>query len=391
MKFKILSAALLVVTSIAAAGEEHYCDARNGHDDELLRKLYYYALLAESAKNGELSPWRCEADDEETRAPMLYRSDASDDTTWSSVDPQRLLVCGEPPCISEVTTNDVRDNDDQWENIKEYFLLQGRYVGVYEPSSDGPASSRRPAYFVCDDSISDVFIFISLAKLQAPDDDGDLRRWIVRPLVWLVDNALIDEAVQTVTLQLNSELSADGEFPETVTAIRGTDPSLLSQWSGSSRDLSPLTKSCVFDLMARVLGEVVAIEAHKYAITGHSLGGAVAQYIAQYLSSGGVTPEIRFFSFNAVGIDVEAAGSPSKKILHSFYIDGDPASAIGSLFGRSQGGRTIKYIPPESANDEEFWNSAGPLDRHALTTVQHAICECMNRRGELNVWSRLLR
>ena len=382
MRFTTLAAALLMVASTALASELHSCGARNGHDDELLRKLYYYALLAESAKDGELSPWRCKAGDGTTRAPRLNRSeDAQNDTTWSSVDPQSLPVCGDPPCIRRITTSDIRNDDNQWRNIVGYFLRQGQHVRVYEPYVGGPA------YFVCDDSISDVLIFIYLAELQAPVDDGDLRPRIVRPLVWIVDNALIDEAVQTVTLQKNNDWSVDGEYPETVTAIRGTDPSLLSQWSASSRDLSPFRKSCVFDLMTRVMGEVVAKNAQKYAITGHSLGGAVAQHIAQSLSKGDETPNARFFSFNAVGIDVDADGNPHPDILHSFYVDGDVVSVIGILFGRSQGGLIVKYSPPESENEDEFWHREGPFDRHELRTVQHALCECMNLRGTLNIGS----
>ena len=374
MKTWIPGIVLLLLASSSVSAVEHMCTGRNGHDDELLRKLYYYALLAESAQNGEILPWSCTpTDGQPSRAPKIYRTNSTDDE-WNSSADQPLPLCGQPPCVRQPTTNDLEERLEEWNEIVSAYRAQGWQIAVYEPPDGGPA------YFVCDTRQLDVMLFISLAELQAPVDDGDLRPRIVRPIIWYVENRFVDEALQTVTLRKHNSLS-DETFPEQVTAIRGTDPTRLSHWRANANDL--VGTSCVFSLMASVMSYLVADNYWHYAITGHSLGGAVAQYIAQHYHSPGTNVPFRSFAFNAVGLDTNPAGELGTEILHSFSIQGDPVSALGQSLGRTQGGRVVQYVPP--ADDTDFWNHTTALTKHALRSVQRALCDCMNGRGSLNV------
>ena len=202
MTLRNLAAALFIMAATAALADKQSCQSRDGHDDELLRKLYYYALLAESAKNGELLPWSCESNASSRRPPTLFGSD-TDNTDWDRAAADVLSECGTPPCIQRLTTPELKDSIGRWAEIVETFGRQGWHVGVYEPSNGGPA------YFVCDKRKLDVMVFIALAELQVPIDDGDLRPRIVRPIVWTVENLVIDEALQAVTLMRNNDLSND--------------------------------------------------------------------------------------------------------------------------------------------------------------------------------------
>ena len=377
MFFRTVAAVLFMVTGVAAAAE-HGCRDRNGYEDPLLRTLYYYSLLAEAAKTERLPRWQCEANQGTANgAPRMYRADDGD-TSWNNAAEQELPACGEGnrPCVRRLKVTELQE-DDRWNAIADEFRGQDWHVGVYEPSDGGPE------YVVCDSRPSDVMIFMTLSELQVPVDDGHLINRVLRPVIWIVENRLIDEALETVTLRKNNDLS-DEEFPEQVTAIRGTNPSRFSQWKASIQDA--LGQSCVFSLMARVVGDFIQDRGWGYAVTGHSLGGAVAQYIAQQLATPSTARgNFSSFAFNAIGIDVGAGANPSPDILHSFFIEGDPVEALGRLtLGRAQGGRIVRYTPPET----DFWSGIAPLEnleRHELSSVQRALCDCMNGEGSLSV------
>ena len=362
---------MAVIHSAAATAAE--CGDFRGHDKYPLRTLYYYALLAEAADSGALPRWACVPSIGDVRgAPVIYKRGETN-RDWNDFADQPLPSCDveSPPCIRRLATGELQEGKYQWYDIVAEFRNTGRHIGVYESRNGGPA------YVVCDSRALDVMLFMELSEFRVPVDDTDLRPWIVRPIMWVADNSLIDEAIETVTLRKDNNLS-DRSFPEQVTAIRGTRPDRLSQWSATVRQL--LGDSCIFRLMARVSGHFAYESAWNYTVTGHSLGGAVAQYIAQQNATYGNSSNFRAFAFNAIGINVQV----DPKILQSFYIEGDPVPATGEIIGNVQAGLSMHYSP----QDTDEWRIRTPFDRlkrHMLSSVQQALCDCMNGEGTLNV------
>ena len=374
MKLCIIAVALFIVVCCPNVATATDCRDLGGHDKERLRALYYYALLAEAADTGSLPRWACEPlRGSDLGAPKVYSKGATD-TAWNKNARRKLPMCNsgiQPPCIRRLATTELLEGMSQWNEIVDEFRKVGRHIGVYEPGNGGPA------YIVCDNRKLDIMLFMELSEFRMPVDDSGLRGRILRPITWIVENTLIDEALEVATLQKNNELS-DTTFPEQVTVIRGTRPDRLSQWQVTVNKL--LGKSCVFRLMARVTGYLMSEEGWSYALTGHSLGGAVAQYVAHQAAVNSSRSHFRAFAFNAVGIEVNA----DPDILQSFHIEGDPVPAFGTLIGQIQAGRSVYFMPP----DTDRWRITTPLDwlnRHMLRSVQQALCDCMNDMGTVIV------
>ncbi len=154
-------------------------------------------------------------------------------------------------------------------------------------------------------------------------------------------------------------------------------PDRLTQWRATLNRLR--SSSCVFDLMVEVAGHFMEEEHSRYAMTGHSLGGAVAQHVGQHYSQSRTSQGFRAFAFNALGTDAQA----NPAILQSFVIDGDPVPAIGARIGQVQAGRVVRFTPPDS--DDWRIPARFSLDRHRLSSVQRALCHCMKGRGALTV------
>ena len=379
IRFKFAALTFLVVASCSTVGAAE-CRNHEVYEHNQVRALYYYALLTEAADTGMLPRWACEVSGQVgLSAPAVYQTDAAN-TDWNSFAERPVPACadGTPlPCIRPLKGDELQEGMYQWTDIVARFRGLGRHIGVYEPSDGGPA------YIVCDSEEWHAFVLVELAAFGLSIDDGDLRQWIVRPMVWVVETTLmIDEALETVTLQKNSELS-DAEYPETVTAIRGTRPNRLSQWGATVNELRG--KSCVFDLMIEVAGGFMGEGHSSYAVTGHSLGGAVAQHVAQHYSRSGASSEFRAFAFNALGIDAQA----DAETLQSFFIEGDPVPAAGGIFSRVQAGRSVRYRPPNTP----YWTLVAPpgWKRHGLHSVQSALCDCMSGMGTLTVNPRYRR
>lgn len=217
MTFWIFGAVLFMALIQPAAATAADCSDLSGHDKDRPRTLYYYALLAEAADTGVLPRWACVPSGEDVRgAPMIYKSGVTN-RDWNNFADTPLPLCTDRtlPCVRRLAAADFREGMYQWHDIVAEFRNSDRHVGVYESGNGGPA------YVVCDSRTLDVMLFMELSEFRVPVDDGDLRPWIVRPVMWVTENMLIDEAIETVTLRKNNDLS-DETFPEQVTAIRGT-------------------------------------------------------------------------------------------------------------------------------------------------------------------------
>lgn len=208
-----------------------------------------------------------------------------------------------------------------------------------------------------------------------------------RPRVEPVDLIVLLQVVRLVQNRggaLTEELGLvrrdrGGTAPERLLAIRGTDPRRWPQLMATVMDL--LDRSCVFEVAA----EVVAREENRWtgrvSVVGHSLGGSATQFVARHRSTKSAalpaTGGFRAYSFNGIGL---AGSAANLRRLHSYYVDGEWVVELGRVFGRSQAGNVVRYIPSAG------WppvSTAESYRRHKLSTVQESLCECAKGRGRM--------
>ena len=250
---------------------------------------------------------------------------------------------------------------------------------------------------MCDNNPWSIKLFLTWSRIRTNIDDNVLLSSIVVPVVQPIDfmtGATTQEGLRTVTFHRDGDLSEGEEryYPETVTAVPGTDIAMLRELLTSWRDLRG--GSCIFDFMVAVAGSVGSETGMLYAFAGHSLGGSVAQYVAQQLApaaeeNGDDTANranFQAYAFNAIGLDESRGPNPTR--LHSFYIKDDPVVGLGAYEGRIQGGRVVRYTPPRPEDTlselENLWERV-TFEWHQLSAVQKGLCGCMNQRGKLSV------
>lgn len=371
--------ALLVITASAAnatdIGTKFCTEDLSEHDYRLLQELYAYSLFIEAADKGELPPWSCCSTAEE--------------------------LIGNPPGWNSTgfeiqhLTKDEFLGDDGWKEIVDSFRKKGQYVVAYNLNGSGPT------HIVCDKNLSNIKVFLTWSRLRPNIDDDRFLRDIIVPLVTVVDigaGAMIGEGLRTATFQRDDDLF-HGEhdyYPEKVTVIPGTDITKLHEWNASLKDLKE--KSCAFDFMVAIAAKAWSNTDRMYAFAGHSLGGSIAQYVAQKLDtplieessiSARTKANFQIYAFNAIGLDESRGNNPAN--LYSFYIEGDPVVDLGAVYkGRIQGGRVVKYTPLPSEttgviNTVRNLLSESPFKWHRLSGVQTGLCDCMNGRGQLNI------
>ena len=184
----------------------------------------------------------------------------------------------------------------------------------------------------------------------------------------------IGENIQTQSLRL---VTPDAEHAlEDVVAIRGTQfarkiAKILNtarQLNASIQDI--IGASCAFNMAAiLVRSEHEEFSADKLSVTGHSLGGAVAQFIAYDRAEHSDLyriPDFDAYAFNAIGIKNPLEGVLQDLI--SFHLEGDLVSElIGPVLGRKQAGIDYRCIPPSDFDE----------GRHGISEIQHALCRCI--------------
>ena len=369
------AAALFVIAASAASAADadlySSCTERNGHDDNLLRELYSYALFVEAADNGRLPDWQCEATD--TQSTWRQR--------WQALN-------GQPSNFQRLSMVDLKESG--WDEIAQSFRARGRHIGAYERERGGPV------YVVCDNNPTSIKLFLTWSRIRANFDVEGFLSSVVVPVVLAIDfleGTTTQEGLRTVAFHRNGDLSIGEEdyYPETVTAVPGTDLTMLRELQTSWNDFHG--KSCIFDFMVAIAGGMWSRTNELYAFAGHSLGGSVAQYVAQKLAPADDTANganFQAYAYNAVGLDESRGANP--KTLHSFYVEGDPVVGLGTYKGRIQGGRVVRYTPPPTTHVwsklENLWEKA-TFKWHRLPAVQEGLCDCMNGRGELGItnWS----
>lgn len=187
---------------------------------------------------------------------------------------------------------------------------------------------------------------------------------------------------------------------ETVLGLQGTNLLDIDKWNTSIQNLIETWKngnSCVFDFAVEVstafFGRGSADGFHeyqskRYGIVGHSLGGAVAQHVAQSvdietkLRKHQEVAIFRAYSFNSIGVDARAGSAKPKNTIVSVWVAGEILEAMQEKVGRRQTGYLFRY--GASSTRLPLWKR---IQRHKIQSVKKEICSCLedgNREFEFS-------
>ena len=171
---------------------------------------------------------------------------------------------------------------------------------------------------------------------------------------------------------------------ELVLGVQGTDPRRLHQWVSSIQRM--IADSCTFpfalELMRSFFGSNhdVNLDNSRAVLVGHSLGGAVVQFIGDTTALSGIIENrhdvlnLFGYSFNSFGVPNHQRYGTDHTDVHSVVVAGEVLEQI--VTGTSQIGHQYRY--DTAASSIEQW--VQQLDRHKISTVQRKICGCMDGR-----------
>lgn len=198
----------------------------------------------------------------------------------------------------------------------------------------------------------------------------------------------------------------NGDKPEVI-GVQGTDISdPIPQFTTSLSQL--VENSCLFEFAAELSSIFFIDQAYspidededgnliysgfsrRNAIVGHSLGGAIAQYVGHsddiQSSIRNVNASIRRFdqhptfgsySFNSIGLPADTYGHWHHRRIRSVQVHGDFLAERQSMFGTRQLGQVYRY----GLGLGDAKNNKEQLDRHAIDKVLEEICYCLDGKG----------
>ena len=182
------------------------------------------------------------------------------------------------------------------------------------------------------------------------------------------------------------ELQQEGS-ENSVLGVQGTDFLRIGQINTSIQEL--IGNSCAFDIAVDVVNHFFDpcendSNANVYSIVGHSLGGAVAQYVAHNLASRidecRNTVDFQAYSFNSIGMDSSAVRGSSHRNINSVRIAGEVLEQIGGNLNRKQLGHIFRYR--EQLNQSSPNQSLMEKFRlHEIRTVKEMISHCISYNG----------
>lgn len=121
----------------------------------------------------------------------------------------------------------------------------------------------------------------------------------------------------------------------------------------------------------------------SHTIVGHSLGGAVAQYVAQKRDFSNIITEcgrkstFQAYSFNSFGVSSANTVASGTGKTFSVRIAGELLEKPEADLGRRQTGHVYRYaVPPPSPNFIAQFN------RHKIRRVQKEICRCWDSKQD---------
>ena len=256
-------------------------------------------------------------------------------------------------------------------------------------------------YLVCRNSPSTISLGLQLKQITTRTIEASND---------YVPRSVVDIVLQMFVIGTKEELGIafiNSDDRGTVVAIRGTDFLRLSQVMVSVNDLLSEQGPCVSRVASLIVDRIIWNEPNLVyiAVTGHSLGGTVSQYIAAKRqantnSYGSEEAAFRAFAFNAIGLR-NTDSAVGTKALSSYYIRGDIVSGIGDMVGRVQGGTVVEYVPrSDGVSIDKLWladvvslplwmrgglnqSSQERVRRHYLHAVQYSLCKCLKSEGSV--------
>lgn len=355
--FLVVSVMLVTVLDGPAAAREssrpvpESCRPSHG---ELLSSLYLMSLFPETARTGTMPEWNCRNVPE----PV-------------NLEDYRIHYKHVPVSPAELSGR------YEWAASRDELQTSHRGHQAYVLVRKDTGTT----YIACERDFGDIMVFLTWSR-QADDRLPEILVPVIEFFIGpeganRLRNAYgsrrIDEMIETAEWSYPESLNRGlPKLPERILAIRGTDFPNIPEIRTSLKDI--LGKSCIFDVMAHVVGRADRREKKRFIVSGHSLGGAVAQYVAQKHAGNNDGGNFCSYAFNAIGLR-----EPERDMhnLISFVIDGDIVSSIGRGIGRRQGGYMVKYVPPSN------WANRGPIALHELASVREDLCECGESRGSL--------
>lgn len=261
-------------------------------------------------------------------------------------------------------------------------------------STDGKKGKR---YHVsCHRSYSAIELAISLelAHVYTLEDHGDGRRRIATLVALEVDVLISESELDDLRKKIEEELEvAEAEIllrnpdghTERIFLISGTDverlwPQLKTSIKGTAGN------SCGFPatalLVSIVSGGTGADDSVPFSVTGHSLGGTAAQYIASDRKSNSQNypsgSSFEAYSFNGLGLP-RGSDQPDEG-LYSYTVKGDWINIARDFLDQTEAGIKWKYVPLASLKDP--WRLP-PTSRHSMEATRESLCRCVQGKGEI--------
>ena len=268
-----------------------------------------------------------------------------------------------------ITVRDIPDN--YIDAAKE--SLQSRNDGIEIEVYHYRALGKR--YFVCDSAESVRFRLAANLSYVVRRDE----------LPFFVDALIIISSfLENQEIEGAVEIERVGGSGEHVLAIPGTEIHRLAQWNSSLQQL--LSTSCTFDFVADVAERffsdsciVDELQTREHAVVGHSLGGAVAQYVGHSKTLGDIIKRRRndavfgVYSFNSIGMSSTTENRQHHETIYSVRIAGELFEPLGQRFQTRQIGNIVRYQMSEGGNPRS------PRYLHSRAAVRERICECSYR------------
>ena len=235
-------------------------------------------------------------------------------------------------------------------------------------------------------SLSVTWNYVTINEVYDNDDDERTFRALRRAIVFKVGVIVTDafklfSDQELVRVKHISKPRDDQEY----FLFEGTNPKDPRSWRTSLGQIFESKGSCAFDIAAFVTGIISTeymSEGTTLVVAGHSLGGAVTQYVAtdreQHPMNYNSKIQYVSHSFNAVGIK-DPTFNP--KELYSFFIDREILSKWREDLGMTQAGQLIRYIPIAGSDLDK----AESIKKHYLESVKSGLCACLSGTGCVNL------
>ena len=336
--------------------------------------LLYYALLAKAAYQ-DLGDWKVELPDS---CPASVRD----------ILPKVVAIASIPKRVLLQTKTEMERIANECGKSPPVIEFHAKAEDSFEDSSEDTVSCSR-------DTSAPARLAMSFRYVT-----GNNEMTLLGKTVIVIGNTIFE----TEELRMIDISGSDGKGE--IIGFQGTDFSKLDQLGTSVKAL--MENSCLFDFAAELSSRFFIENAQSLsdeeekssqhrgfskhnAIVGHSLGGAVAQYVGHRrdlqteirtlnsrIQRYDSHPRFGVYSFNSIGI----SGLPQRqwhdRRIRSVQVHGDFLAVRQGKVGTRQLGQMYRYglrLGVPENNEEQ-------LRRHEIDTMLEEICYCSMNQGD---------